>query len=67
MGQKMGGCLLPVVGGCSSQVQIHIKCNRLFKCGCSSQVVALWRCYLNQVYLRVYRALTLTCSYLDLA
>ena len=43
---KNGGCWLQVAGGCSSQVQINVKCLGgspgwlLLKCGCSWQVVA---------------------------
>ena len=46
VGHKKGGCWLQVVGGCSLQVQINIKCLGgspgwlLFAGGCSSQVVA---------------------------
>ena len=43
---KKGGCWLQVAGGCSSQVQINVKCLGgfpgwlLLVGGCSSQVVA---------------------------
>ena len=43
---KKGGCRLQVAGGCSSQVQINVKCLGgfpgwlLLAGGCSSQVVA---------------------------
>ena len=43
---KKGGCWLQVAGGCSSQVQINVKCLGgfpgwlLLAGGCSSQVVA---------------------------
>ena len=46
MGHKKGGCWLQVAGGCSSQVQINVKCLGgspgwlLLAGGCSSQVVA---------------------------
>ena len=46
VGHKKGGCWLQVAGGCSSQVQINVKCLSgspgwlLLAGDCSSQVVA---------------------------
>ena len=44
LGHEKGGCWLQVAGGCSSQVQINVKCHGglqgwlLFAGGCSSEV-----------------------------
>ena len=50
LGHRKGGCWLQVAGGCSSQVQINVKCLG----GCSSQVVALCRWLLEQVGLYIF-------------
>ena len=63
---KKGGCWLQVSGGCSSQVQINVKCLGgfpgwlLLTGGCSSQVVARagWTVHSNNININtkhVYR------------
>ena len=45
LGNEKGGCWLQVAGGCSSQVEINVKCHGgfqgllIFAGGCSSEVV----------------------------